>query len=889
MYSSGVLASALRQLSIFCRWTLALCSLTWLFLPDGQAADVSLYGVGKHHHYRQTAASTIIEDATDPWEGGVSVYYAAPGNVVSASYRPPGGASFLALVNNGSFFENSAYYSSKALLDAARPNGVYAINMTTAHDGTISGAQINLAADAYPAAPRISNYAAAQIINAAQNFTLTWDAFAGGTANDVILVNIDSAPDSSGDRYFSSPPPTQAGSLNGTSTQVLIPANTLPASGTWYVKLAFLKIVNLNTTAYVVGGSPVLGFGEFGSITLCAITTVQAGGGIQITEQPVSLTVNGCEQAQFSVVATGSNLSYQWQTNGVDMADEIFPTIIIPAATDADELTYRVRISSTQGSPIYSDAVTLTVNMPAAPQIGQHPGNQTVDAGQPATFSVVATGTGLTYQWRKNGSNINNATGPSYTIPNAQEGDEGSYSVVVSNCGHNVPSNAALLTVNSAPAPLGPGSVDPSFAVGNGANNWVNIVQPWKRHGRLLLGGLFSTYNSVSRPYVAAVNPDGSLDTSFNPGVGPNGALVAMAVQPDNKVLIGGFFTTVGGVSRGRLARLLANGSLDTSFVVGASNKVSAIALQPDGRIIVGGEFTNFNGTPINRIVRLESDGAIDVSFNVGTGADAAVQAIVVQPDGKIILGGVFSKYNNTTRAYIARVNQNGTLDSAFTPGTGPGGWLNSIALQPDGKIVVGGIFDNFSGSPRGRVARLNANGTLDTTFTTGATGANNWVNSVAVQPDGKVIIGGIFTAYNGTAAGYVARLNTNGSLDTSFTTGTGFTAAVQWVLAPGDGSVVVGSTGTVYNGVTVNRITRLLGLPDSPYPDLDVSVAGANAILRWPVYRGGWVLRETTSLGTAFGTTPNVSGTTSSGILTFSVPVAAGNRFFELRHSSSP
>lgn len=858
-----------------------------LLSPAGQAADVSLYGVGKHHHYVQTGANTVIEDPSDPWEGGVSVYYTVPGNVSSASYRPPGGASFIALINNGDFFENSAYYTSKALLDASRPNGVYAINITTAHDGTISGAQINLATDAYPAAPRISNYALAQSISASLNFTLTWDAFAGGTANDVILVNIDSAPDSSGDRYFASPPPTQAGSLTGTSTQITIPANTLPASGTFYVKLAFLKIVTLNNTAYVVGGNPVLGFGEFGSITLCAITTIQGGGGFQITEQPVSLTVNGCEQAQFSVVATGANLSYQWQTNGVDMANEIFPTIIIPNATDAEEMTYRVRVSSSQGPPIYSNAVTLTVNMPAPPQIGQHPQPQTVDAGQAAMFSVAATGTGLTYQWRKGSNNINGATGPSYTIPNAQESDEADYSVVVSNCGHNIPSNIARLTVNSGPAGLAPGSVDSSFVVGNGANNWVNIVQPWKSHGRLLLGGLFTTYNSVNRPYVAAVHPDGSLDTSFNPGTGPNGALVAMAVQPDNKVLIGGFFTTVGGVSRNRIARLIENGSLDTGFVVGASNKVSAIALQPDGRIIVGGEFTNFNGTAINRIVRLHPNGSIDSSFNVGVGADAAVQAIVVQPDKKILLGGVFSKFNNTTRAYIARVDENGALDSGFTPGTGPGGWLNSIALQADGKIVVGGIFDNFSGSPRGRVARLNANGTLDSTFTTGATGANNWINSVAVQPDGKVIIGGIFTAYTGTNANYLARLNTNGSLDTSFVTGTGFTAAVQWVLAPDDGSVIIGSTGPTYNGATVNRLTRLLGLVGSPFPDLAVSAGGGNATFRWPVYRGGWRLRETSDLGSAFADTPNVNEATANGVATFSMPIGPGRKFLRLEQAN--
>src|SRR5262245_49784097 len=170
---------------------------------------------------------------------------------------------------------------------------------------------------------------------------------------------------------------------------------------------------------------------------------------------------------------------------------------------------------------------------------------------------------------------------------------------------------SATLTVR--PVSPQPGGIDSSFVTGVGANNWVNIVQRWQHHGRLLLGGLFTTFNGISRPYVAALNPDGTLDTSFNPGTGPNGPLVAMAVQPDNTVLVGGFFTSVGGVTRNRIARLNANGTLDQSFDVGtgAGAKVSAIALQPDGRILVGGEFTNFNGTTINRLVRLNTDGSL--------------------------------------------------------------------------------------------------------------------------------------------------------------------------------------------------------------------------------------------------------------------------------------
>src|SRR5262249_28451738 len=154
----------------------------------------------------------------------------------------------------------------------------------------------------------------------------------------------------------------------------------------------------------------------------------------------------------------------------------------------------------------------------------------------------------------------------SYSLINAQLSDAASYSVVVTNAGGSVTSNPALLIVQ-APT-IVDGSLDPTFNTGAGANSWVNIVleQP---DTKLLIGGLFTTFNGTNRSYVARLNRDGSLDGSFNPGSGPNNALVGLALQPDGKVLIGGFFTTISGQNFRYLARLLANGTLDTSFATG--------------------------------------------------------------------------------------------------------------------------------------------------------------------------------------------------------------------------------------------------------------------------------------------------------------------------------
>src|SRR5690606_36450331 len=155
------------------------------------------------------------------------------------------------------------------------------------------------------------------------------------------------------------------------------------------------------------------------------------------------------------------------------------------------------------------------------------------------------------------------------------------------------------------------------------------------------------------------------------------------------------------------------------------NNSVLSTVIQADGKIIVGGDFTSFNGTIINRIARLNTDGTLDTDFNPGTGFNYGVRSTVIQVDGKIIVGGGFTSFNGTIINRIARLNTDGTLDTDFNPGTGFSSGVYSTALQVDGKIIVGGDFTSFNGVSRGRIARLNTDGTLDTDFNPG-TGVNN-------------------------------------------------------------------------------------------------------------------------------------------------------------------
>ncbi len=356
------------------------------------------------------------------------------------------------------------------------------------------------------------------------------------------------------------------------------------------------------------------------------------------------------------------------------------------------------------------------------------------------------------------------------------------------------------------------GSLDTTFNIGTGANNivYTTVVQ---LDGKIIIVRQFDAYYQIAR-----LNADGSLDAIFNPGTGPSNLVSTTAVQADGKIIIVGGFTTFNGISRNHIARLNADGSLDATFNpgTGANSTVSTTALQLDGKIIIGGEFTSYNSTSRNKIARLNADGSLDATFNPGTGPNESVWTTAVQADDKIIIGGVFTTYNGTSRRHIARLNANGTLEESFNPVLGANGWVYTIALQADGKIIIGGSFTSCNGTQRNCIARLNGDGSLDATFNIGA-GANGTVQTIALQADGKIIIGGNFTSYNGTSRNKIARLNADGGLDTSFNSGSGIglqlngtsTHVGSTAIQP-DGKIIIGGRFSSYNGIVRRHIARL-------------------------------------------------------------------------------
>jgi len=357
----------------------------------------------------------------------------------------------------------------------------------------------------------------------------------------------------------------------------------------------------------------------------------------------------------------------------------------------------------------------------------------------------------------------------------------------------------------------GDGVPDPAFAPGTGPNGRVYAIALQSEDGKILIAGDFTSFNGTTRNQIARLNSDGSLDTTFDPGTGvaiSDGSsphVYTLAIQSDGKVLIGGHFDSYNGATRNYITRLNSDGTLDTGFVPATEVKadIFTIAVQTDDKVLAGGD----------NIVRLNSDGALDAIFTSTT--NNSIHDLAVQSsDGKFIIGGNFSTVNSTDRAGIARLNSDGSLDTTFDPGIGigTGGYrVASIALQEDGKVLIGGDFINFDGTSRNKVARLNNDGSLDVTFDpgTGISGGSGFVQTIVPQPDGRILIGGDFSSYNGAALNRLGRLNNNGSLDITFNAGTD--NVVEAIILQPDGKVIVG-------GGFTNYIARLLNHFESCY-----------------------------------------------------------------------
>lgn len=354
--------------------------------------------------------------------------------------------------------------------------------------------------------------------------------------------------------------------------------------------------------------------------------------------------------------------------------------------------------------------------------------------------------------------------------------------------------------------------------------------------GRIYIGGEFTKLNtSVDAPRVARLLSDGSVDPDFQAGTGFDGTVRVMVFDAGRSGLYaGGNFKNAAGISRTALARLAigmdgrADGTADPGFapLIESSSSVvtpfvGAIAIQGDGKILIGGNFSKINNAPRAFIARLFPDGTLDQSF--APLVPGVVNAIALQPDGKILIGGTFGEVNGVQRRNLARINSDGTLDATLDVGTGSSGGfngaVNSVAVALSGDIYVGGSFSSYNGQRFYKnLAKLSSTGSVYPNFNY-LDGLDNQVYDVHLRPDGHILLSGLFTSIGNrllgfsSLAGRVAQLNNDGTLDDTFNVeASGANGSVLDSLGLPNGDILLAGAFTAFNGTARQNLAVITG-----------------------------------------------------------------------------
>jgi len=514
------------------------------------------------------------------------------------------------------------------------------------------------------------------------------------------------------------------------------------------------RALALSAEGDLVAGGPWLRFAEHAGRGLVRF---EPAPGPQITAAPQEQIAQPGDDVTFSVSASGAGLSYQWFHDGVAIDGATGASLTLTDVDWTDAGAYMVAVRDAYAT-VTTDPVLLRGPHPL-PVITSHPGAADVAAGQSAILTVAATGTGpFAYHWRFNGGEVAGATGATLTRASAAMSDAGWYDVVVAD-GLSVATSRA-------------GRV---------------VVRP-TRHG--------NAYRA---------------DTTFAPRFEYDGGLVTtVAAAPDGSFLVAGEFTSLDQYPRHNVARFLASGAIDPGFTPPdlGSFAVTHVAPGAGGRVYVAGGFTHAGSFASPRLVRLDADGSVDTGFDIGLGFSGQVHVVLEDALGRVLVGGVFTTVDGLERRNLVRLLADGSVDPTFVIGTGFDGDVTALAFDSTGLLVVGGLFATYDGTPRSKVARLQADGALDATFAIGANDITR-LHVVAPQADGRVLVGGWFTGIGGTARRMIARFHADGTLDAGFDTGERFDTDVVAIQVLGDGRMLV--TGRYHSGSAyVGPVVRL-------------------------------------------------------------------------------
>lgn len=360
------------------------------------------------------------------------------------------------------------------------------------------------------------------------------------------------------------------------------------------------------------------------------------------------------------------------------------------------------------------------------------------------------------------------------------------------------------------------GTIDTTFSANIGAksaNDTGAIAMALQSTGKLVIGGQFLEVDGQSKRYLARLNTDGSLDTSFNPNLAPKiiaSAVLSIFVDGNDKVIFSGRYYD--GVSTKAVSRLNSDGTTDVSFSasdVGANSFIFDIDQDSNGNIYIGGLFTTSGVTVQTNLARLTSTGAVDATFTPTV--NNSIIALAVTPNDDVVIGGNFGLVNGESRNRLALVNADGSVDMDFDPNVN-GGSVSALAINASGDIAVGGSFTNIAGANLRAFVVLDDEGALINVFSSGFIGFR--VPSVQWQANGQPIMStqAEFFTLNGSTGQIVARKNTTGGVDDSLAPqALNTNAMIRAIAQDSKRRILIGGSFKKIGGIEQAYLARLL------------------------------------------------------------------------------